>query len=100
LAYATSWQDLKDYFKGYGRVVRAEALTSADGIPKGQGTVLFETKEDAQNAIGKFFSFDFHFFASHTHAYACSHCSFSTARANNTELQGRVIVVQEDKYVQ
>jgi RNA recognition motif-containing protein len=73
LAYATSWQDLKDYFKGYGRVVRAEALTSADGTPKGQGTVLFETREDAQNAI---------------------------ARANNTELQGRVIVVQEDKYVQ
>lgn len=72
LPYTTSWQDLKDYFKQFGRVVRAEALTSADGSPKGQGTVLFETREDAQNAI---------------------------ARANNTELQGRVIVVQEDKYV-
>jgi len=73
LPYTTSWQDLKDHFKQYGRVVRAEALTSADGTPKGQGTVLFETREDAQNAI---------------------------AHANNTELQGRVIVVQEDKYVQ
>jgi len=73
LPYTTSWQDLKDYFKQFGRVVRAEALTGGDGSPKGQGTVLFETREDAQNAI---------------------------ARANNTELQGRVIVVQEDKYAQ
>jgi RNA recognition motif-containing protein len=73
LPYTTSWQDLKDHFKQFGRVVRAEALTTNDGSPKGQGTVLFETREDAQNAI---------------------------AQANSTELQGRIIVVQEDKYVQ
>jgi len=72
LPFSTSWQDLKDYFKQFGRVVRAEALTNTDGTPKGQGTVLFETREDAQNAI---------------------------ARANNTELQGRIIGVQEDRYV-
>lgn len=71
LPYSTVWSDLKDHFKLFGRVVRAEALIGPDGTPKGQGTVLFETREDAQNAI---------------------------AKANNTEFQGRVIVVQEDKY--
>jgi len=71
LPYSTVWSDLKDHFKQFGRVARAEALIGPDGSPKGQGTVLFETREDAQNAI---------------------------AKANNTEFQGRIIVVQEDKY--
>ena len=53
LPYSTVWSDLKDHFKTFGLVVRAEALIGPDGTPKGQGTVLFETKEDAQNAIGK-----------------------------------------------
>ena len=71
LSWQTSWQDLKDHFRVHGNVIRADALIGADGRPKGQGTVLFETAEEAQRAI----------LATH-----------------DTDFQGRVINVHDDKY--
>jgi len=54
LPYTTSWQDLKDLFGRAGKVTRAEVSQSEDGHSKGCGTVLFETKEAAQQAITDF----------------------------------------------
>mmetsp|Transcript_19258 Transcript_19258/g.73965 ORF Transcript_19258/g.73965 Transcript_19258/m.73965 type:complete len:238 (-) Transcript_19258:188-901(-) len=71
LPYTTSWQDLKDHFRVHGNVIRADALIGADGRPKGQGTVLFETAEEAERAI---------------------------RATNETEFQGRIINVHDDKY--
>jgi len=71
LPYTTSWQDLKDHFRVHGNVIRADALIGADGRPKGQGTVLFETAEEAERAI---------------------------RATHDTEFQGRTINVHDDKY--
>ena len=73
LPFTTTWQDLKgelsrfspcrtrtntvalaDAFKEDYDVVRAEILTGPDGKPKGAGTVLFGTPEDAARAIRDF----------------------------------------------
>lgn len=48
-----SWQDLKDTFRKAGNVVRADVSAGPDGRSKGYGTVLFETTDDADNAISK-----------------------------------------------
>jgi hypothetical protein len=53
LPYHMSWQDLKDAFRPAGTVVRADILYLANGKSKGQGTVLFETKAEAQKSVGK-----------------------------------------------
>ena len=47
-----SWQDLKDLFKSVAHVVRANIVLGDDGRSKGSGIVLYETDEDAQEAIG------------------------------------------------
>ncbi|KAL1921535.1 uncharacterized protein VTP21DRAFT_11251 [Calcarisporiella thermophila] len=54
LPYSTSWQDLKDYFRSAGRIVRADILLEHTGRSKGAGTVLFESVRDANNAIAMF----------------------------------------------
>lgn len=51
LPFTTTWQDLKDSFKEYGPVVRAEILETPDGKSKGAGTVLFENAASAQKCI-------------------------------------------------
>jgi len=71
LPYSTSWQDLKDMFRSAGTIVRADVMMLPNGKSKGQGTVLFENKAAAQSAIEMF---------------------------DNTEIQGRKIVVHEDRY--
>ena len=71
LAYTTSWRDLKDYFRKAGNVIRADVLMDSNSNSKGQATVLFETRSEAQHAIEMF---------------------------NNIEFQGRKISVHEDKY--
>jgi len=71
LPYSTSWQELKDHFRSCGKIIRADTLIGPDGRPKGSGTVLFDSRYDAQRAI---------------------------ETLNNTEFQGRLIFVQEDKY--
>jgi len=73
LPFHTSWQDLKDAFREAGSVQRADVLTLPNGRSKGQGTVLYETAEQAQKAIELF---------------------------NNTDFQGRKITVHEDKFAQ
>jgi len=73
LSFHTSWQDLKDVFRHCGKIIRADILTLPNGRSKGAGVLLFETREEAQNAI---------------------------ASMNNVEIAGRKIFVQEDKYAQ
>jgi len=73
LSFKTSWQDLKDYMRGAGPVVRAEVYTSEEnGVVRsvGCGTVEYETAEDARNAI---------------------------ETLHDTELDGRKITVREDR---
>lgn len=54
LPWRYTWQDLKDKFKGAGRVVRADIMTETSGRSKGCGTVLFDSPEDAAHAINMF----------------------------------------------
>jgi len=71
LSFHTSWQDLKDAFRHCGKIVRADILALPNGRSKGAGIILFETKDEAQNAI---------------------------ALMHNSELAGRKIFVHEDKF--
>jgi len=51
LPFETSWQDLKDAFREYGNILRADILYKSSGRSTGQGTVLYEKKSSAQRAI-------------------------------------------------
>jgi RNA recognition motif. (a.k.a. RRM, RBD, or RNP domain) len=51
LPYHIRWQDLKDLFRDFGPVIRADVQQTADGKSKGMGTVLFESEADALRAI-------------------------------------------------
>lgn len=70
LAYETAWQDLKDHMRSAGDVVRADVLTNADGRSQGCAIVEYATEQGARNAI---------------------------ASLLDTELQGRLIFVREDR---
>ena len=50
LPFAYAWQDLKDLFKPLG-AVKADVVMGPDRRSKGWGTVLFDSEEDAENAI-------------------------------------------------
>ncbi|GBG77914.1 hypothetical protein CBR_g25845 [Chara braunii] len=52
LPYSATWQDLKDFFKQFGTVIRAEILTDERGLSKGRGTVRFSNCMEATNALG------------------------------------------------
>ena len=56
LPYSVAWQDLKDLFKKYGPVSRADILKNDDGRSKGCGTIVFESADDARYAIGILFN--------------------------------------------
>lgn len=71
LPYHIKWQDLKDIFREYGSVIRADVPQLPDGKSKGMGTVLFETEADAQNAIHEM---------------------------NGREIEGRVVDCRLDRY--
>jgi len=71
LPFTTTWQDLKDEFRVCGDIVRADILSGYDGRSKGQGTIVFGSKEGAQKAIDRY---------------------------NNTDFQGRLITVREDRF--
>ena len=60
LPYAIAWQDLKDLFRTAGNVVRADVQENPDGRSKGTGIVVFETVEEANNAIAMYNDFDLH----------------------------------------
>jgi RNA recognition motif-containing protein len=51
LSFDTSWQDLKEHFKQYGRVDNANVVEGADSRKKGIGIVRFVHAEDAQLAM-------------------------------------------------
>jgi len=70
LKFEVSWQDLKDHMKQAGRVLRADVMTDASGRSKGCGIVEFASASDARNAI---------------------------ATLNDTEIDGRLIFVREDR---
>ena len=53
LPLQASWQDLKDLMRQAGEVIRADIGMMMDGRPKGNGTVVFVTPEDARTAIGE-----------------------------------------------
>ncbi|KOS17634.1 putative RNA-binding protein [Escovopsis weberi] len=74
LPYNVGWQDLKDLFRQAARlggVVRADVHIGPDGRPKGSGIVVFESPDDARNAIQQFNGYDW---------------------------QGRMLEVREDRY--
>ncbi|KXX78538.1 Single-strand telomeric DNA-binding protein GBP2 [Madurella mycetomatis] len=61
LPYTVGWQDLKDLFRQAARtggVIRADVHLGPDGRPKGSGVVVFETPDDARNAIQQFNGYD------------------------------------------
>ncbi|KAJ3468400.1 hypothetical protein MRS44_002465 [Fusarium solani] len=74
LPFNVGWQDLKDLFRQAARngaVIRADVHIGPDGRPKGSGIVVFESPDDARNAIQQFNGYDW---------------------------QGRVLEVREDRY--
>ncbi|CAH0015846.1 unnamed protein product, partial [Clonostachys rhizophaga] len=74
LPFNIGWQDLKDLFRQAARtagVIRADVHMGPDGRPKGSGIVVFESPDDARNAITQFNGYDW---------------------------QGRVLEVREDRY--
>ncbi|CAN8104977.1 unnamed protein product [Discula destructiva] len=61
LPFTVGWQDLKDLFRQAARtggVIRADVHLGPDGRPKGSGIVVFETSDDARNAIQQFNGYD------------------------------------------
>ncbi|KAL6588704.1 hypothetical protein U3516DRAFT_574650 [Neocallimastix sp. 'constans'] len=55
IPYSKTWQDIKDLFKAAGgNIIRVNLFEGMNGRSKGQGTILFETVQDAKNAIAKF----------------------------------------------
>lgn len=71
LPWKVSWQDLKDHMRSTGlMVVRADIITSASGSSKGCAIVEYATASDAQRAV---------------------------ETLHDTELQGRLIFVREDR---
>ncbi|POM58969.1 RNA binding protein [Phytophthora palmivora] len=70
LSWNVKWQELKDHMKKAGTVVHADVLEEANGRSKGCGLVEYATQEEAAKAI---------------------------AELNNTELEGRLIFVREDR---
>ncbi|KAL0490295.1 RNA-binding protein [Acrasis kona] len=59
LPYDTQTDDLVEHFKKSLNVSSAEVAKDSSGKSRGFGTVLFETAEDAQNAITSFSNTDF-----------------------------------------
>merc|ERR1712137_843935 len=71
LPYSTKWFDLKDHFKAFGHVIKADIIHGNDGRSAGRGTVLFESASDMKRAIEE---------------------------TNEQDFQGRKIFVKEDRY--
>lgn len=70
LSWNIRWQELKEYMKRAGNVIKADVMEEPSGRSKGCGIVTFATMEEAQHAVNTL---------------------------NNTELDGRLIFLREDK---
>lgn len=57
LNYSTSWQHLKDIFRGAGSVQHVDIMEGPDGRSKGSAIVWFDTPESARKAIGEMYLF-------------------------------------------
>lgn len=53
LPFTVRWQDLKDLFREFGDVERADIIETSYGKSRGMGTVHFVNEQDAENAISK-----------------------------------------------
>jgi len=51
IPWSVTWQQLKDTFKNYGNVLRAEVPQDSMGRSAGYGLVTFEKEKEAQAAI-------------------------------------------------
>ena len=73
IPWRSSWQDIKDFFREIGPVIRVDIPVDKNTRrSRGFATVLFEKQEDAKSAIEKL---------------------------NNTEMGGRSITVRFDQYI-
>lgn len=54
LPFSMAWQDLKDFARSAGPVVRADVPVGPQRRPRGFGTVVYETPEAAEKAIAEF----------------------------------------------
>ena len=70
LSFDVTWQDLKDFCKSVGRVVRADVEVDDSGKSKGFGLVEYSSSQDAENAIEEL---------------------------NGRELKGRAVNIREDR---
>lgn len=70
LGWGVAWQDLKDHMRQAGDVIRAEIMQGPGGRSKGCGIVEYSSADEARHAI---------------------------AVLHDTELQGRLILVRQDK---
>eukprot|EP00802_Teleaulax_amphioxeia_P019767 Tamp_20013.p2 GENE.Tamp_20013~~Tamp_20013.p2 ORF type:complete len:215 (+),score=45.86 Tamp_20013:378-1022(+) len=70
LSWQTNWQTLKDHFAQCGEIVRADVFTERSGRSRGCGIVEYSADHMAKSAM---------------------------ATLNNTELDGRLIFVREDR---
>ncbi|ORY92534.1 hypothetical protein BCR35DRAFT_297981 [Leucosporidium creatinivorum] len=59
IPFNVGWQDLKDLFRAAGSIIRADVKMNPDGTPTGTGTVVYESAQDAQNAIAMYNGFEF-----------------------------------------
>lgn len=71
LPYRLAWQDLKDFARQAGQVVRADIMSNPDGSSKGYGVVVYESPEVAAKAV---------------------------SQLTGATLEGRVITVKYDKF--
>lgn len=58
LPFSMRWQDLKDMFREFGDIERADVREGPGGRSKGFGIVVFRTSEAAEAAIQKYDGFD------------------------------------------
>jgi len=59
LPFRATWRDLKDAFREYGQVVRADVAQGDDGRSRGYGIVSFEREAEALAAIAALDGADF-----------------------------------------
>ncbi|ORZ17137.1 hypothetical protein BCR42DRAFT_413994 [Absidia repens] len=59
LPFHCQWQDVKDLFRGAGKILRADVAQEPGGKSRGFGTVLYTTFEDAENAIAMFDGYEY-----------------------------------------
>ncbi|KAJ3217950.1 hypothetical protein HDU67_006978 [Dinochytrium kinnereticum] len=71
LPFTVQWQELKDHFRQFGSVQRADVQQDGQGRSRGYGQIVMSTQEEAAAAV---------------------------KALNGTEFQGRSIEVREDKY--